>query len=160
MGGGKEKGARERGQGRGKNGSFSLPSLTTQLALNKFLSTPAKSFPSECVFCTMAISSGPLVSHALEDYGFIVDPLGSQKASDLPHLVDTAALLTQFPHYQILLPFLFPPKRAFLKKFLLMRSLPAGLFFFLEKLLLLLLSTLGLSNRVFYLTPFRKSKGY
>lgn len=32
-----------------------------------------------------------------------------------------------------------------------MRSLPAELLGFFEKLLLLLLSTLGLSNRVFYL---------
>lgn len=130
MGGGKEKGARERGQGRGKTGSFSLPSLTTQLALNKFLSTPAKSFPSECVFCTMAISSGPLVSHALEDYGFIVDPLGSQKASDLPHLVDTAALLTQFPHYQSSPPFFISTKESFFKKIFVNEKFACRVIFF------------------------------
>lgn len=49
----KEKGAREReSPSRGKTSSFSLPSLTTQLALNKLPSTPAKSFPS-------AVSSAP-----------------------------------------------------------------------------------------------------
>lgn len=39
-----EKGARERGQGRGKTVTFLSPPLTTQLALNKFLSTPASHF--------------------------------------------------------------------------------------------------------------------
>ena len=58
----KEEGAREPAQGRGKTSSSALPSLTPQLALNKFPSTPAKAFPAECVFCTMAVPSGPLVS--------------------------------------------------------------------------------------------------
>ena len=157
----KEKGARkrERAQGRGKTSSFSLPSLTTQLDLNKFLATPAKSFPSD-------VSSAPwlfLVALLSPMYCKIMVSLLTHLAlrRHLTYHIQWTQLLFShnFHIIKVLLPFLFPPKRDFLKNFV-NEKFACRVIVFFEKLLLLLLSTLGLSNRVLFKTPFRKSKGY